>query len=149
MTALKKQTLRRLPPRLAPRVAVLVDTSTSWGRRILKGISNYMLKHGSWQVFVDARGLQETLRVPPGWKGDGVIARVSNSEMVNELSSLNIPVVNVSGIQLPNECFPQVTTNLEASAKLGADYLLNRGFQHFGSGDSMITIRLNGKRKTL
>ena len=41
----------------APRVAVLVDTSTSWGRRVVTGINNYARKHGPWQLFVEARGL--------------------------------------------------------------------------------------------
>lgn len=115
----------------APRVAVLVDTSTSWGRRILKGISSYTNKNALWQVFVEARGLEEKLCVPSGWKGDGVIARVGNLAMVEELKALRIPVVNVSGIQLPHEHFPCVTTDLAISAKLAAEHVLDRGFRHF------------------
>ena len=110
---------------------MLVDTSTSWGRRILKGISNYMRQHGAWQVFVEARGLEERLRLPKGWQGDGVIARIGSSEMVGELNAVRIPVVNVSGIQLPQEKFPCVTTDLQASASLAAQHLLDRGFRHF------------------
>jgi LacI family transcriptional regulator len=112
-------------------VAVLVDTSTSWGRRILKGISSYTNKNALWQVFVEARGLEEKLCVPSGWKGDGVIARVGNLAMVEELKALRIPVVNVSGIQLPHEHFPCVTTDLAISAKLAAEHVLDRGFRHF------------------
>jgi len=113
------------------RVAVLVDTSTSWGRTILKGIGNYMRKHEPWQVFVEARGLEERLHLPRGWKGDGVIARIGSAALVKELNELQIPVVNVSGIQLPEEDFPRVTTDLEASGRLAATYLLDRGFRHF------------------
>ena len=114
-----------------PRVGVLVDTSTSWGRRILTGIGNYMRKHDPWQVFVEARGLEERLHLPKGWRGDGVIARIADSTLVKELNTLQLPVVNVSGIQLPNEDFPRVTTDLEASGRLAAKYLLDRGFRHF------------------
>jgi LacI family transcriptional regulator len=114
-----------------PRVAVLVDTSTSWGRRIHTGIHNYDRKHGGWQLFVEARGMEERLRVPPGWKCDGVIARVGSVEMARELRALGIPVVNVSGIDLPGADFPRVISDLRASATLAANHFLERGFRHF------------------
>ena len=115
----------------APRVAVLVDTSTSWGRRIHTGIHKYDRKHGGWQLFVEARGMEERLRVPPGWKCDGVIARVGTAEMARELRNLQIPVVNVSGIDVRGVDFPQVMTDLRASATLAAGHFLERGFRHF------------------
>jgi LacI family transcriptional regulator len=108
-----------------------VDTSTSWGRRILQGISNYTRKRGPWQIFVEARGAEERLRVPPGWQGDGVIARVSNSPMASDLNALGIPVVNVSGIELPNARFARVTTDMRAGAALALNHFLDRGFHHF------------------
>jgi len=114
-----------------PRVAVLVDTSTSWGRRIVTGIHNYIRKSGRWQLFIEARGMEENWSVPPGWQGDGVIARIGNPEMAAGLKALRIPVINVSGIQLPGVAFPRVTTDLNASARLAADHFLNRGFKHF------------------
>jgi LacI family transcriptional regulator len=55
-----------------------VDTSTSWGRRIIAGVHHYIRGTGGWQVFVEARGLEESLEVPCGWESDGVIARVSS-----------------------------------------------------------------------
>lgn len=114
-----------------PRVAVLVDTSTSWGRRIHTGIHKYDRRHGPWQLFVEARGMEERLRVPKGWQGDGIIARVSGPEMTRELAALRIPIVNVSGIELPGPQFSRVSTDLTASARLAARSFLNRGFRHF------------------
>ncbi|MGN6555942.1 MAG: hypothetical protein ACTHLW_19720, partial [Verrucomicrobiota bacterium] len=111
------------------RVAVLVDTSTSWGRRVHQGIHHYAQRHGRWQLFVEARGMEERLALPRGWQGDGVIARVSTPNMVRELSGLGIPVVNVSGIQFQGVEFPQVTNDLVMSAKIAADHLLDRGFR--------------------
>lgn len=113
------------------RVAVLVDTSTTWGRAVLRGINTYRLKHGPWEIFVEARGLEERLRVPPGWRGDGVIARVGNEQMAAELRALKLPVVNVSAIEAGGAKFPRVTTDLKASAQLAATHFLERGFQHF------------------
>lgn len=121
---------RRTKPEIK-RVAMLVDTSTSWGRRILQGINSYTRTHAPWQVFVEARGLEERLRVPAGWNGHGVIARVGNSAMGHELKALGIPVVNVSGIHLPGLDFPRVTTDLPGGAALALEHFLDRGFRNF------------------
>lgn len=115
----------------APRVAILVDTSSTWGRDVIAGIISYSRIYGRWNIFVEARGLEETMQLPNGWNGDGVIARVGNSAMAAHLHSKRIPVVNVSGIELPGAVFPQVTTDLMASARLAADHFLERGFRHF------------------
>jgi hypothetical protein len=47
-------------------VAVLVDTSTTWGRRIHTGIHNYDRRYGPWQLFVEARGVEEMMRGAAG-----------------------------------------------------------------------------------
>jgi LacI family transcriptional regulator len=110
---------------------VLVETATTWGRRIHTGIHTYDRKHGPWQLFVEARGPEERMRVPTGWRGDGIIARVGNVEMGRELSALGIPIVNVSAIPLPNVSFPRVTTDLASSARQAAEHFADRGFKHF------------------
>jgi LacI family transcriptional regulator len=112
-------------------VAVLVDTSTSWGRRLVTGIHNYARKHGPWQLFVEARGLEERIQVPRGWRGEGLIARIGSMAMARELQVLQLPLVNVSAIQLPGIRLPGVTNDLAAGAKLAAQHFLDRGFRHF------------------
>ena len=131
MSRSTKKKPRRFSATVLRRVAVLVDTSTTWGRAVLRGINAYRLRHGHWEIFVEARGMEEHLRVPPGWRGDGVIARVSNPLMARELKALKIPVVNVSGIEIVEANFHRVSTDLGASARLAAKYFLERGFRHF------------------
>lgn len=114
-----------------PRVALLVDTSTSWGRRVLLGVNAYTRAHRPWHLFVEARGLGEKMRIPDGWEGDGVIARIGDLEMARHLKTLNLPVVNVSGIELGDVSFPRVCTDLVASAQMAAGYFIERGFQSF------------------
>lgn len=115
------------------RVAVLVDTSTSWGRRLVTGVHRYVRRQGPWQLFVEARGMEERIRVPRGWRGDGIIARIGSAAMARDLARLRLPVVNVSGIQLPGAVrFPCVTNDLEAGARLAARHFLERGFRNFG-----------------
>ena len=118
------------PKRL--RVAVLVETSTNWGRQVVSGILNYDRDHAPWHLFIEPRGMEEILSVPPGWRGDGIIARVGNPRMLSELRSLDCPLVNVSGIQVPGADFPRVTTDLRASGRLAAEYFLERGYRHCG-----------------
>lgn len=114
-----------------PKVALLVDTSSTWGRNVIAGVISYTRTHGRWNIFVEARGMEEAMQLPRGWMGDGVIARVGSATMAAHLHSKRIPVVNVSGIELRGSTFPQVSTNLVASARLAADHFLERGFRHF------------------
>lgn len=114
-----------------PRVAMFVETSTTWGRNIVCGVAKYVSKHGPWQLFLEARGLQERFHLTKGWRGDGIIARVSTPAILRELETLNIPVVNVSGIQLSGLRFPQVTTDLTAFTAMALDHFCERGFKNF------------------
>jgi LacI family transcriptional regulator len=113
------------------RVAVLVDTSTTWGRDVIAGIHRYSRgKHG-WQLFVEPRGMEQRRWLPPGWKGDGVIARVGFSDLAKRLRALKLPVVNVSGIALSRVDFPRVVSDQVAAAGMAAGHLMDRGFKHF------------------
>lgn len=114
-----------------PRVAVLVDTSTSWGRRIIEGIHHYQSLRKGWQLFVEPRGVEQRRWLPPGWKGDGVIARVGFPELSQQLKELDLPVVNVSGIRIPDTSYPRITTNFVEAANIAADHFLDAGFRHF------------------
>ena len=113
-----------------PRVAVLVDTSTLWGRLVVRGIQEFAHRNGPWLTYIEPRGMEELTRVPAGWRGQGVIARIGRPQMAAELRTLGCPVVNVSGIELPRCRFPRVTTDLKASGRLAAEYFLARGYRH-------------------
>ncbi len=125
------QPIRPRYPHAIPRVAILVDTSTTWGRAIVAGVTSYTRTHKRWQIFVEARGLEEHLQLPPRWNCDGVIARISTPRMAGELRTKKIPVVNVSSIEIAGANYPRVNTNLEASAQLAVDHFKERGFRHF------------------
>lgn len=122
-----------LPSSLPNRtVGIMVDTSSSWGRRVIEGAGYYsQQQHSHWRLYFEARGIEERLRVPPGWNGNGIIARVTSAEMAEELHSLNIPVVNVSGVHVPGASFPQITTDMTAVAEMAIEHFLHRGFRNF------------------
>jgi LacI family transcriptional regulator len=114
-----------------PRVAVLVGTSTGWGRGIIRGIANYANKHGPWHVWVEGRGQDEPPRLPPGWVGEGIIARVSNPAIARLVASAGVPTVNVSSIMLSGVKLPQVANDVRATGRLAAQYLMDRGLRQF------------------
>ncbi|HTJ78447.1 MAG TPA: DNA-binding transcriptional regulator [Rariglobus sp.] len=112
-------------------MAVLIDTSSGWGRDIIRGIHEFSKKQGGWQLFVEPRGIEESIELPRNWRGDGVIARVNRPELARQLKSRRIPVVNVSAIQLPGANFPRVASDTAEVARFAARYFLGRGFRNF------------------
>ncbi|MFZ4776099.1 MAG: substrate-binding domain-containing protein [Terrimicrobiaceae bacterium] len=118
-----------LPP--PSRVAVLVDTASTWGRGIITGIHNYSRKQRGWQMFIESRGVEETLLVPRGWHGEGIIARIGTPEMARRLRLQKLPVVNVSGIHLPGVEFPRVTNDVGEVARMAVQYFWDRGYKNF------------------
>ncbi len=119
------------PKVTAPRIAVLVDTSTTWGREVIRGIHQYSRQHGNWHLFLESRGSEEVMTLPGGWQGEGIIARVGTLDLARRLKRKRLPLVNVSGIQLHGPDIPCVANDVEAVAQLAVRYFLDRGFKHF------------------
>ncbi len=115
----------------APRVAILVDTSTGWGRRVIRGVIGYTRKFEHWNLSVQARGQDEPMRLSPGWRGDGIIARISDHHSARHVAAAKASVVNVSGIELPGVDFCRVTTDLRMTGRLAAEHLVDRGLKNF------------------
>jgi LacI family transcriptional regulator len=114
------------------RVALLIETSSSWGQQIIAGISDYVRRNGRWILYVDHRGTYEKQTIPTWWEGEGIIARVTSSLLVQEVRMTGIPCVNVSTIRVPGAVIQQVTTNQERVGQLGAETLLAAGLKSFG-----------------
>ena len=127
---------RKLParkPRKAapPKVALLIETSNAYARGLLRGIEDYILAHGPWNVYLGEQGRGDT---PPDWLAnwdcDGIIARVENEGIARPLAKLGLPLVDVSAPRLvPNA--PTVTPDNAAIARLAVQHFTERGFQNF------------------
>lgn len=113
-----------------PHVAVLVDTATGWGRRLIRGVLNYS-QHGLWYLWIKSGGQETPLWLPPDWRGDGIIARIGTPTAARRVRAAGVPAVNISAIELPGVEFPRVATDLVAAGRLAAKHLLERGFVHF------------------
>lgn len=113
-------------------VALLIETSRTYGRDLLNGIRKYVDERGRWSMYVELRGLESQ---PPAWlrrwKGDGILARTGSAELSKELQRANVPVVELRTSRF-HHIFPFVGVDNRALGRMVADHLLELGFQHFG-----------------
>lgn len=114
-----------------PHVAMAVDTATGWGRRLVRGIINYSQSHGPWCLWTQSRGQETPIWLPPRWQGDGIIARLGSRAAARHVAAFNVPVVNISAIEMQGVHAPRVATDLYAAGRMAADHLLDRGFVQF------------------
>jgi len=118
----------RMSPR---RVKLLIDTSSSWGRDLIHGISIYVKQHGNWVIDLEYGGRFEKIRLPSSWHGDGIIARVTNPRIAREIIQSGRPAVNVSWYSCGSPQIPRCTNNETSCGRMMAEHLLRRRFQSF------------------
>lgn len=115
-----------------PAISIFVETSTSWGRRIVSGILSYAKEHGPWHIHMEPRGIHESPSLPSGWQGDGIIARVSTRQFAAQLATLKVPIVNVSSIRIPGYDWPRVCTSFDSACRMAVNHFTVRGLRNFG-----------------
>lgn len=132
---------RVLAVRPHKRVALLIETSTSWGRRLIEGIGNYARQQGPWEFYIEARGINEHIELPAGWDGDGVIARIHTPALAKQLQRRKLPTVNVSSSDAAGKLFPRALVDERVIAQLMFDHLRERGFVNFAyCGESKMSV---------
>jgi LacI family transcriptional regulator len=120
-----------MPDSRANGVAVLVETSSAYGRGLIRGVAEYAQQHTDWSLHLEEAG---PLRAVPQWlkpwRGQGVIARVETPEIGEALQAKGVPVVNVSGRTSPPG-IPHVDMDNRATCELAVDYFCSRGYRNF------------------
>jgi len=115
-----------------PRVALVIETSTSFGRRLLCGIAAHIRENSPWSVYFGERGVFDP--VPdwlPEWKGDGIITRAASPAIREAVAASRLPVVDLNE-QLAGLGVPMILIDNVAVAQVAAGHLLERGFVNFG-----------------
>jgi LacI family transcriptional regulator len=114
-----------------PRVALLIETSRSYGRDLLVGIAQYVRSHGPWAIeFQEGDPTEQLPDWFKNWHGDGVIARVKTQEMAKIILKKNLPTVDLY-CELPQLKMASLRSDETMVGQLAAQHLLERGFQHF------------------
>lgn len=111
-------------------VAVIVETSNSYARGILRGIHDYA-RTRRWSLYLTEHGRHEIDDSFAGnWKFDGVIARIETEHMAEIITKMNVPTVDVSAARLV-QGIPWVETDDEAITRLALEHLRDCGLQNF------------------
>jgi LacI family transcriptional regulator len=131
-----------------PRVALIVESSTVFGRQVLHGIGRYLRLHQPWSIFLEQR---EFGALPPSWllrrRWDGVICRPTDRRLADAFLKTETPVIDLNSLRsdLP---FVRIRSDNRGIGVMGAEHLLERGFQRFAfCGYSVVewsTLRRDG-----
>ena len=115
----------------APRVALLIESSRSYGRELLMGVARYVRIHGPWSIeFEEGDPGEHFPKWFDRWKWDGILARVSSPAMAELLGRSGVPVVDLSA-SLPEARFPRIRSDEKLVGHMAAEHLMERGFKNY------------------
>ena len=122
-------------------VMVWLDTSRASDCGLLRGIVHYAQVFGPWTFYhpypsyLDTsfgsgrkKLLWDCLKT---WKADGLIATLNDPSIAKEISARGISLVIVPTGEQLIEGHPNICDSTGATGKMGAEYLLERGFKQF------------------
>ena len=111
------------------KVVLLIESSRSSGRRLLRGISDYARHHGHWAFYWEPAGLEKGWPQLKTLDADGIILR--DVEGVEEVIKCGLPAIIVGHSQREIPGMANVITDSVAIGEMGAEHLLNSGFRQF------------------
>jgi LacI family transcriptional regulator len=123
-----------------PRVALIIESTASYGRELIRGVVRYSRMHGPWYfpwVFYNddlcyVERMREGVDVDylRRWRPDGIITR--DAEDIGKLTRLNIPLFVAVGMNAPDPRMNNITTDDLTIGQMAAEHLLERGLRNFG-----------------
>ena len=132
--------------RRTPHVALLVETSRTYGRDILRGVNRWMQEHWPWSVFLELRGLDSSVpRWLRSWHGDGILARTASAAMDKAIEATGLPAVELRASKLPHHRPFVGVDNLELGQAV-ASHFIDNGFSNFAVFDVATEIYFEERR---
>ena len=114
-----------------PHVALLIETTRSYARNVLRGIGDYARIHGPWLFHLRTDAPMPSVPSKDDWDGDGIIAQTHQDQnIIDQLANCGLPVVSLSGPPGAGK-LPHVLPNQEAVAQLAMNHFRDRGFTRF------------------
>ncbi len=114
------------------RVAVLIESTRTYARELIRGIGQYNREHQEWIIEYVPRGLDDP---PPlwlkNWKGDGILARINDNHLLETILELKLPTIDLRrNIITPS--IPNIGPNDQEVVKLLYQHFREHGFFSFG-----------------
>lgn len=111
------------------KVALLIETSTSYGRTLIRGIVQYANVASSWVFYNEPRGLMDKLPKLQEWGFDGIIMRDTPENM--PLLDMKIPTIVSIRYERAVEGVPNIISDCEKIGSVAAKYLADKQYKHF------------------
>ncbi len=113
------------------RVAILVETTRSYTRDLLAGVSRYLKQYGSWSTFLELRAFESS--PPPwlrNWDGDGILTRTHSPEMAKAIAAVGVPTIELRSTNY-NRGMPFAGMDNAIIGQMVAEHFLDRGYRRF------------------
>lgn len=120
------------------KVILLIETSSSYGRALLRGIANYSRLNGPWTFYrkppfyMNPKDLKKQIKQLKDSGADGIIMR-SGLE-TEKVLSIGLPAIVSSTPKEPIPNTPNIVSNHKEIGQMAAKYFLDRGFTNFAYG---------------
>jgi LacI family transcriptional regulator len=114
------------------RVALIVESSGSYGRDLLAGIMRYCRATDDWLVFYEQRDLSSELpQWLMNWDGHGIISRATSPELAASVKASGVAFVELTD-RGEGFGFKRLRSDDAAIAEIGFQHFCERGFRSFG-----------------
>jgi len=117
------------------RILLLIDYSSEFSRKLLKGLVRYSKENGSWifyrlpEYYKTLYGKEGIVQWAKEWKADAVIAQWDH-EGTNLLQALGVPVI-LQNYKKRSEYFSNLTGDYYGTGKMAAQFFAKRRFRSF------------------
>jgi LacI family transcriptional regulator len=114
-------------------VAILIEVDDSFSQAMVRAVAEHRDGTCPWTMLVAPCDRHGRLRLPGGWKGDGVIARLSSEEMADHVRATGLPTIDVESIIRDPWWTGRVRTDDVKRARFALEHFRNRGFRRFAA----------------
>lgn len=113
------------------RVALIIESSGSYGRDLLAGITRYCRETDDWMVFYEQRDLSSDLPLwLMNWDGHGIISRATSPKLAAAVRDSGVALVELTD-RGTGFGFPRIRSDDGAIAEMGFNHFQERGFRSF------------------
>jgi LacI family transcriptional regulator len=120
-----------------PKVALLVETSRSFGRDFLMGVSRYARSRGPWTFHITPGDFEQAVPRMKQWGGTGIIARIPSQRIAKAILEANVPTIALGLTEeqrLPENPLSRlsnVSSDPQQVAEMAVRHLLGRRLSNF------------------